>query len=253
MRKKMKAQGKGKIKYYEGADGVKHHYEVGDSKSRTEARKKAEKAGEKKEAQEVKHVRTRMRKLWYDHVAWTRMTIIETLNSLEGLTLKTVPKSVASAYTTLIESNGTRIDIGSKLPGSVEVAYNRLQKNQVQLGELFGERFGSKAGHAVQGLLQQHIGQSVVIVVSLKLEDSKTFKDFAARWEGNGKQIADALHSLNPGWPQKTLREALHMHLETTTAELLARYNKKWGKDVEAFDVALNHMLGVADVLSSGF
>jgi hypothetical protein len=41
-------------------------------------------------------------------------------------------------------------------------------------------------------------------------------------------------------------------HLDTTTAEVVARLHGKWDDDVAAFDAVYAHILKMADALSDG-
>ena len=44
----------------------------------------------------------------------------------------------------------------------------------------------------------------------------------------------------------------LHKHLEFVTAQAIARINKNWKADVDAYDKGEDHMIKFADVLSDG-
>ncbi|MDZ5010679.1 glycosyltransferase, partial [Clostridium perfringens] len=48
------------------------------------------------------------------------------------------------------------------------------------------------------------------------------------------------------------LKDMLHKHLEFVTAQAVARLNKDWKADIEAYDKGQEHMIKFADVISNG-
>jgi hypothetical protein len=75
----------------------------------------------------------------------------------------------------------------------------------------------------------------------------------SARWSANADEIADFLNKANPNnWPKATLRAEMHHHLDLTLQEATARLHGDWAADIAAYDKVHEHILGMADVLSSG-
>ena len=72
------------------------------------------------------------------------------------------------------------------------------------------------------------------------------------RWYANADEIAAFLASANPNWNRQVLQDALHAHLEMTTAAVVAKLHEDTAAAVAAYDKGHEHMLMVADVLSSG-
>jgi hypothetical protein len=160
-----------------------------------------------------------MRKLWEDHITWTRLAII----SLEGGT----PDTKATVA--------------------------RLLRNQSDLGNAVKPYYGAAAGNALAGLLRQHILIAADLIAAAKDGDSAKVADAQARWTTNANQIAAALHKLNPQfWPLETLQDEMHMHLQLTAAEALAHLRGQWSADVADYDKVHNHILHMADLLSTG-
>ena len=69
---------------------------------------------------------------------------------------------------------------------------------------------------------------------------------------GDAEEIADFLSGANPNWPRATLVDLLNTHLSTTTNEVVARLNKDWEGDANAFDIVYDHMLKFSDALADG-
>jgi hypothetical protein len=164
-------------------------------------------------------LRMDMRKLWEDHITWTRLTII----SLEGGTPDT---------------NAT-------------VA--RLLKNQTDIGNAIKPYYGDAAGNALTQLLRTHILIAADVIAAAKAGDTAALADAQARWDKNADDIAAFLNSANPHhWKLSTMKAEMHMHLKLTTDEAVAHLQGNWDADVAAYDAVHDHILHMSDLLSSG-
>jgi hypothetical protein len=163
-------------------------------------------------------LRQDMRKLWSDHVIWTRDYIIAAA--------ATAPDQQAAA--------------------------NRLMKNQEDLGSAVATYYGKAAGDKLTALLKDHIAIAVDLIDAAKAGDTAAQQQADARWQKNGVDIADFLSQANPHWPRATLVEMMKKHLSTTTDEVVARLGKNWDADVRAFDEVYRHILMMSDALSDG-
>ena len=162
-----------------------------------------------------------MRKLWEDHVDWTRNYIIEA--------------------------------VYNKNPGAIQAAANRLLKNQDDIGNALKPVFGNDAGNSVTKLLKEHINLAVLIVDAARQGQRQKAAIFIDRWRDNGRVIARALHQLNPRyWPMRVIEKCMMDHINLTVVEVNARVNKDWAADVRAFDNVKKQILHKADVLTQG-
>lgn len=159
-----------------------------------------------------------MRKLWTDHVVWTRDYIIAAVGDQ--------PNAQAAA--------------------------NRLMKNQEDVGKAIAKFYGEPAGKQLTTLLKEHISIAVDLVKAAKAGDKSGQQQADARWQQNAVQIADFLSKANPNWPRGTLVDLMKMHLSTTTDEVVARLNKDWEGDVRAFDAVYDHILKMSDAIAEG-
>jgi len=160
-----------------------------------------------------------MRKLWEDHVTWTRLAII----SLESGT----PDTHATVA--------------------------RLLRNQTDIGNAIKPYYGQAAGSELTRQLRAHILIAADVVLAAKAGDETKLADAQARWVKNADQIAAVLNSVNPRyWPLATMKAEMHMHLKLTTDEAVARLQGKWTTDVAAYDKVNRHILHMSDMLSDG-
>ena len=163
-------------------------------------------------------LRQDMRKLWTDHVVWTRMYTIAAVADQ--------PDQQAAA--------------------------NRLMKNQEDIGAAVGSFYGKPAGDQLTTLLKEHITVAVDLIKAAKAGD-KTAQDAAdKKWHDNATAIADFLSKANPNWPRATLVDMMNVHLSTTTNMVVARLQKDWDADVRAYGAVYDHILMMSDALADG-
>ncbi|TMG79872.1 MAG: glycosyltransferase [Betaproteobacteria bacterium] len=163
-------------------------------------------------------LKNNMRRLWTDHVSWTRGYIVAAVAN--------DPSASAQA--------------------------SRLMRNQEDIGNAVATYYGSAAGAKLTDLLKQHINIAVDLVTAAKAGDNAKVSDADRRWHDNARDIAAFLAGANPNWSRDALVNMLNEHLSLTTEEALARIQKRWTDDTVAFDRILTQALMMADALTDG-
>jgi hypothetical protein len=162
-----------------------------------------------------------MRKLWEDHIIWTRQVIVDVFAE-------------------------------PSLP-DLDVALTRLLANQDDIGNAIKPYYGNAAGDELTALLKIHINVAGEILFALKAGNNTALQDAITRWYANADDIATFLTEANPkNWPLAETKLMMKHHLDFTTAEALARFEGRWADDVAAFDIVHTQILGMADMLSDG-
>ncbi len=106
---------------------------------------------------------------------------------------------------------------------------------------------------ALTALLRPHILIAAEVVDAAIAGDNGRLQDALARWYENSDEIADFLSVANPdNWPREALRAEMRHHLDLTLLEAQARLRGDWDADIAAYDTVHTHILGMADILSSG-
>ena len=91
------------------------------------------------------------------------------------------------------------------------------------------------------------------MIAAAKGGEQAKLADAQARWLKNADDIAALLHSVNPRyWKLPVLKDEMHMHLQLTTDEAVARLHGDWAGDVAAYDKVHEHILHMSDFLSEG-
>jgi hypothetical protein len=163
-------------------------------------------------------VRLALRKLWSDHVIWTREYIVA---------------AVAGTPDT-------------------DAAAGRLLKNQEDIGAAVAGFYGAAAGAQLTTLLKEHILIAVDLVAAAKAGDDAGFATHDARWTKNIEAIAAFLAGANPNWPAKDVLDLLALHLKLTKDEAVARLSGDWAADIRAFDDIFTEIMVLADTLHDG-
>jgi len=160
-----------------------------------------------------------MRRLWSDHVAYTRLFIVDA--------------AAGSA--------------------DKDATTQRLLQNQTDIGNAVSEFYGRDAGNKLTALLKDHILIAANIVTAAKAGDNAKVTSENKRWHDNAVDIAKFLHGANPKqWPEATLQSALFMHLDQTLNEASNQLKGNYAASLKDYDQAMDHMLMVADTLTNG-
>jgi len=163
--------------------------------------------------------RADMRKLWEDHVTWTRLYIVSATANL--------PDKEATA--------------------------NRLLQNQVDIGKAVAGFYGDAAGTKLTALLKDHIMIATQLIDTAQKGDTAKKDDAAKRWTANADDIASFLSGANPkNWQAADMKKMMREHLDLTTTEVVAQLQKDWTGSVAAYDKVHTQILHMADMLSSG-
>jgi len=160
-----------------------------------------------------------MRKLWEEHVVWTRLFIVADVANLPDLQPTTA----------------------------------RLLANQTDIGDAVKPFYGTARGDHLTALLKRHILLAAKILGDAKAGESQALQRDKRAWYANARQIAGFLHQLNPAhWPLTALRSMMRMHLNLTLTEAVDELTGKYARSVTDFDTVENEILGMADTLSNG-
>ena len=158
------------------------------------------------------------RKLWIDHVLWTRSFIVSDLSELD--------------------------DKGPVL--------ERLLKNQDDIGNSIKPYYGEEAGNKLTTLLREHIQLAGEVTNAAKSGDKDNLEKYNKLWYKNADEISDFLSAANPNYSKEDLKDMLHKYLQLLTEQVVARLNKNWNADINSFDKGEDHMIMFADMLIDG-
>lgn len=160
-----------------------------------------------------------MRKLWEDHITWTRLAIVSLSNGLPD----------------------------------TDATVQRLLQNQVDIGNAIKPFYGDAAGDQLTALLKDHILIAAEIIQAAKNGDTAAQNDAVARWYANADDIAAFLSAANPDeWPLDDMEAMMREHLDLTLQEAVAYLTGDHPASVATYDQIHLQALHMADMLSDG-
>jgi hypothetical protein len=160
-----------------------------------------------------------MRKLWEDHITWTRLAIVSFAAGLPDL----------------------------------QATEARLLANQTDIGNAVKPYYGRAAGKHLTSLLRTHILGAVALLQAAKSGDQAAITKASTDWYANANEIADFLHTANPhAWSRKEMRTMMKEHLDETLAEATHRLQGNFAADIRDYEAVHRHILEMADMLSDG-
>jgi hypothetical protein len=159
-----------------------------------------------------------MRKLWEDHITWTRLFLV-------------------SAVADLPDKQATT---------------DRLLKNQEDIGGAIKPYYGDEAGDKLTRLLKEHITLAAEIVAAAKAQEAAKAEEAKQRWFGNADEIAAFLSGANPNWPKDEMQQMMHEHLNLTASEVQNRLQGNYAAEIADYEKVHEQILHMADMLSEG-
>ena len=160
-----------------------------------------------------------MRRLWEDHITWTRLFIV-------------------SAVADLPDKDATTA---------------RLLRNQKHIGNAIKPFYGEAAGNGLTELLTDHILIAADLLGAAKAGDDAGVEEHSDRWYRNGNRIANFLHRANPdNWHRGEMRTMMREHLDLTLKEAVAHLTGDYRTDIRTYNRIHTQILGMADMLSDG-
>jgi hypothetical protein len=160
-----------------------------------------------------------MRRLWEDHITWTRLFIVSATDDL--------PDTAATT--------------------------RRLLRNQEDIGDAIKPFYGRAAGERLTALLKEHITIAAELVGTAKAGDEAAVERHNAAWHRNANRIAGFLNKANPRhWSRREMRSMMRDHLDLTLTEAVAHLERDHRADVRAYDRIHRQILTMADMLSDG-
>jgi len=158
------------------------------------------------------------RKLWEDHITWTRVVIIGILDELPG----------------------TNTYVG------------RLLQNYEDMEAALTPYYGDDA-EVLGDLIQDHLVIAAELLTAAHNNDTAAFNDAKARWYANANDIAVQMNQMNPQfWPLEETQKMWTDHLDATLQEATTHLTGDFAGEVAAYDTVHDLAMEMADFISAG-
>ncbi|WP_256021904.1 acetylglutamate kinase [Paenibacillus kribbensis] len=157
-----------------------------------------------------------MRMLWEQHIAWTRMTILSLVFHLPD----------------------------------VDVVTARLLQNATDMGNSLRPLYGDQVAQTYGNLIREHL----VIAADLVKAAIAGYQNLVAatekKWYSNADEIAEFLSRINPYLPKEEFRKMFYEHLALTKAEAVAMITKDYKTSIQIYDKIEAQALEMADMIT---
>ena len=158
------------------------------------------------------------RKLWQEHVMWTRSFIISTAANL----------------------------------GDLNDVTNRLLQNPKDFADALRLYYGDQKANRFEQLLTEHLQIAATLVNDAKAGNSEAASMDRKKWYQNADEIAAFLASINPYWSKADWQKLFYDHLRMTENEATYRLTSQYAKDIAEYDKIENEAMIMADYMAEG-
>src|SRR6185503_9921340 len=156
------------------------------------------------------------RKLWEDHITWTRVVIIGILDGLPG----------------------------------TDTYVGRLLQNYEDMEDALAPYYGDEA-EVLGDLIKDHLVIAANILTALN--NGQPTDAQIASWYANAHDIAVQMNKMNPkSWPLEETEQMWTDHLDATLAEAVDHFTGDFAGEVAAYDQVHDMALEMADFFSNG-
>ncbi|TCP70726.1 acetylglutamate kinase [Baia soyae] len=159
----------------------------------------------------------KMRSLWEQHVAWTRMTIISLLFDLPDTKFVTT----------------------------------RLLRNAHDMGDMLESLYGEKVARRFSELIREHLVLAADLVKAAKAGDKLDVAIAERKWYANADEIATFLKKILPPLSKNEFKRMLHSHLALIKAEVEAILRKDYQTSIQLYDRIEQEALMMADQMTA--
>lgn len=159
-----------------------------------------------------------IRRLWMEHVLWTRFFIVSTAFNLPDL----------------------------------EVVTERLLQNPVDFARILKPFYGEKTAMQFERLFTDHLLIAAALVNAAKVGNSAQVEIERAKWYQNAQDIAEFLSRINRFWSKAQWTDLLFDHLRMTENEAVFILTGQYEKSIKEYDRIQAEALDMADVMTSG-
>lgn len=159
-----------------------------------------------------------LRRLWNEHVLWTRLFILSTAFSLPDLPFVTA----------------------------------RLLQNPGDFAKVLEPFYGECAAKKFEELLTDHLLIAAELVNAAKAGDTEEVEKQRCKWYVNAEEIARFLACLNPFWEECVWHDLLFDHLAMTEDEAVFLLTGRYEDSIRVYDEIQAEALLMADVMTCG-
>lgn len=159
-----------------------------------------------------------LRKLWIDHVMWTRSFILSTVFDM----------------------------------GDLQAVTNELLRNPGNFANTLRPLYGDQKAMTFESLLSDHLQIAAQLVNAFKNGDTRGAEDQHIKWYANADSIVRFLSEINPNWNKAEWQKLLYDHLNMTEHEAAQILSNQFSDSITQFNNIENEALSMANAMAFG-
>lgn len=159
-----------------------------------------------------------LRRLWFEHVMWTRSFIVSAVFDL----------------------------------GDLDQVTKRLLRNPTDFASVLKPLYGQQASLTFEKLFTDHLLIAAQLVAAAKEGNVSSVDAQRKIWYLNAVDIANFLVEINPCWNNKHWKEMLFEHLEMTENEAVQILSGQYAMSLAQYDAIQEQALMMADDMACG-
>jgi len=159
-----------------------------------------------------------LRRLWVEHVMWTRSFIVSTAADL----------------------------------GDLDAVTKRLLQNPVDFSNVLKPLYGSQRAKRFEDLFTDHLLIAAQLVNAAKEGNAGAVSEQRNKWYANAEDIARFLSEINPYWNRMDWQSMLFDHLRMTENEAVQFLTRQYAASIDQYDSIQEQALKMADVMIFG-
>ena len=159
-----------------------------------------------------------LRRLWMEHVFWTRLFIQSTLNGSADL----------------------------------DEVTKRLLRNPSDFAAALRPFYGNQLAAQFESLLRDHLMIAAQLVNAAKKGDMNAYNEQRIKWYANADALAAYLAQINPHWNMQDWQKMLYDHLYMTEVEAMQFAGGDYASSIREFDDIQREALEMADTMAQG-
>lgn len=133
---------------------------------------------------------------------------------------------------------------------NLQLIEERLEQNQNDIGNLFGNVYGRYNGNRFSELLKENISLEIEFINSTIKGEIEESVSHNLRWHMGIIKIVDFLSAIDDNFDRPYLRGLFFDHLHLTEEYLMTRIHKDYSNEIKSFDSLYSQVLLIANTLS---
>ena len=159
-----------------------------------------------------------LRRLWMEHVLWTRAFLVSKIFNL----------------------------------GDLDAVTARLLRNPTDMANVLSPYYGRDAAKKFELLLREHLLIAADLVEAAKEGNEAAVQEQRNKWYANADAITDFLVSINPCWSKNVWQSMFYDYLKMTENEAVQLLKGQHEQSIVQYDEIQKEALKMADYMTEG-